>query len=346
MDTGYVYALSFSLKGKLLSRRELEELASSKSLDEFVAALRATHYFESMANLPPRPNARSVERALWNHLYRYHYRLLRFTSWSPVLWALYERHLFRSMKALVRGMVSGLSQEELMREVDLTPAELVGERDVFARAMASKDLTELVSSLRGTRFEGPVERALAVYERTGDPAAIDLELDKEAMRSVARALERANRSERKWLTWAMEWQLNSTVLEVLLRGKRWGFEPGELRRAVEGIPSTVPGPVIGVIVESREVEEVAKAVQLIEGKSIPRLSSHEGLVEMASELREKGWRSTVTRFSKLYLTSSSHMVLATASLFLLEEEVRKLAGICAGIELGLPKNKVLEALAI
>jgi hypothetical protein len=32
------------------------------------------------------------------------------------------------------------------------------------------------------------------------------------------------------------------------------------------------------------------------------------------------------------------------SLILLEEEVRKLAGVCAGIELGLSKNKVLEAL--
>jgi len=37
-------------------------------------------------------------------------------------------------------------------------------------------------------------------------------------------------------------------------------------------------------------------------------------------------------------------VLAVASLFLLEEEVRKLVGISAGIELGLPKSKVLEAL--
>ena len=74
------------------------------------------------------------------------------------------------------------------------------------------------------------------------------------------------------------------------------------------------------------------------------LSSHEGLVEMASELRERGWRSAVTRFRKLFLTSGSHLILAVGSLILLEEEVRKLAGICAGIELGLPKNKVLEAL--
>ena len=344
MDSGYVYALSFSTKGKLLSRRELEELASSRGLEDFVAALRATHYFEALTNLPPRPNARSVERALWGHLYRYHRRLLRTTSWSPVLWALYERHLFRSMKALVRGMASRLSQEELMREVDLTAAELVGERDVFARAMASKDFTELLASLGGTRFEGPVGRTLSVYERTGDPAAIDLEMDKESMRSVAKAIERLGRWERRWLMWAMEWYLNSTVLEALLRGKQWGFEPGELRRAVEGIPCTVPEPVLGVMVEAREVEEVARALQLIEGRSVPRLSSHEGLPEMASELREKGWRGAVTRFRKLFLTSSSHMVLAVASLFLLEEEVRKLVGISAGIELGLPKSKVLEAL--
>jgi len=231
-----------------------------------------------------------------------------------------------------------------MREVDLTAAELVGERDVFARAMASKDLTELVTSLGGTRFEGPVRRALTLYEKTGDQAAIDLEMDKEAMRSVGRAIERVGRRERQWLMWAMEWHLNSTVLEALLRGKQWGFEPGELRRAVEGIPCTVPEPVLGVIVESREVEEVARAMQLLEGRSIPRLSSHGGLVEMASELRERGWRSAVSRFRKLFLTSGSHQILAVGSLILLEEEVRNLAGICAGIELGLPKNKVLEAL--
>jgi vacuolar-type H+-ATPase subunit C/Vma6 len=189
-----------------------------------------------------------------------------------------------------------------------------------------------------------VGRALSLYEKTGDPAAIDLEMDKEAMRSVARAIDRVGRRERQWLMWAMEWHLNSTVLEALLRGKQWGFEPGELRRAVEGIPCTVPGPVLGVIVESREIEEVARAMQLLEGRSIPRLSSHVGLVEMASELRERGWRSAVTRFRKLFLTSGSHPILAVGSLILLEEEVRNLAGICAGIELGLPKNKVLEAL--
>jgi V/A-type H+-transporting ATPase subunit C len=344
MDSGYVYALSFSVKGRLLSRRELEDLASSKSVEDFVAALRATHYFESLTNLPPKPNARIVERSLWAHLYRYHHRLLRFTGWNPVLGALYERHLFRSMKALVRGMASKLSQEELMREVDLTAAELVGERDVFARAMASKDFTELVASLRGTRFEGPVGRALSLYEKTGDPAAIDLEMDKEAMRSVARAIDRVGRRERQWLMWAMEWHLNSTVLEALLRGKQWGFELGELRRAVKGIPCTVPEPVLGVIMESREIEEVARAMQLLEGRSIPRLSSHGGLVEMASELREKGWRSAVTRFRKLFLTPGSHLILGVGSLILLEEEVRKLAGICAGIELGLPKSRVLEAL--
>jgi V/A-type H+-transporting ATPase subunit C len=344
MDSGYVYTLSFSVKGRLLPRRELEDLASSKSLEDFVSALRATQYFESLANLPPKSNARSVERALWGHLYRYHHRLLKFAGWNPVLWALYERHLFRSMKTLVRGMTSGLSQEELMREVDLTAAELAGERDVFARAMASKDFTELVTSLGGTRFKGPVGRALSLYEKTGDPAAIDLEMDKEAMRSVAKALDRVGRSDRRWLIWAMEWHLNSTVLEALLRGKQWGFEPRELRRSIEGVPCTAPEQVLGVIVESREVEEVARAMQLIEGRTVPRLSSHGGLVEMASELRERGWRSAVTRFRKLFLTSGSHLILAVGSLVLLEEEVRKLAGICAGIELGLPKNKVLEAL--
>ncbi len=344
MDSGYVYALSFSVKGRILSRKELEELASSKSLDDLVAALRATHYFDSLTNLPPKPNARAVERALWAHLYRYHLRLLRYTGWNPVLWALYERHLFRSMKALVRGFATGLSQEDLMREVDLTAAELAGERDVFARAMASKDFTELLSSLRGTRFDGPVERALTVYERTGDPAAIDLEMDKEVMGSVVRAIEGLGRWNRRWLMWAMEWNINSTVLEAMLRGKHWGFEPGELRRAVEGIPYTIPEQVIRVIAESREVEEVARALQLIEGRSVPRLSSHGGLVEMASELREKGWRSAVRRSSRLFLTSNSHLILAVASLVLLEEEVRKLAGISAGIELNLPKDKVLEAL--
>ncbi|MEM2041984.1 MAG: V-type ATPase subunit [Nitrososphaerota archaeon] len=346
MDSGYVYALAFSVKGRLLGRRDLEELASSKSVEDFVAALRATHYFEALTSLPQRPNARVVERALWSHLYRYHVRLLRLTGWSPVLWALYERHLFRAMKALVRGMASRLPQEDLMREVDTTAAELVEERDVFARALASRDFQELLGSVRGTRFEGAVSRALALYERTGDPAAIDLEFDREAAAGFTRAIGRLRGWDRRWLAWAFEWHLNSLAVETVLRGKEWGFEQAELRRAIEGIRFTVPRQVLEVLLESKDVDEVSRALQLIEGRSVPRISARSSYGEMAGELRERGWRSAVERFRKLYLTSVSHLVLAVGSLMLIEEEVRKLAGICAGIELGMPKNKLLETIAI
>lgn len=342
MDSRYVYALAFAMRGKLLDRRALEDLADSKSLDDLVLALRATHYSEAVTELAPPLSARRIELALRRYLYRYHYSLIQYTSWNPAIVALFERYVVRDLKAAVRGIVSGKGTDELMKEVDLTPAELLGRRDFLARVIASKSATELPSALKGTKYERPVRSALEFFERTGDLAAIDVELDKMIAGSLSESLQRLKQNDRKWMSWMVNRYMNSIVVEAVLRAKAWRFEPGEVRRVIEGIRTNVPRPLMGVLLESGETESISRALQLIEDEYIPPLSERVNLTSMASSLRENAWRDLVSRAKQAFLLTDSHLALSVASIFLIEDEVMRLTSIATGIEMGVPRDEILE----
>ncbi|MCX8202802.1 MAG: V-type ATPase subunit [Nitrososphaeria archaeon] len=235
MDSRFVYVLAFATRGKLLERRALEDLADSRTLEDLVTALRATHYSEAVSELPLPVTARRVELALRRYLYRYHHSLVKYTSWNPALVALFERYVVRELKAAVRGIASGKTVDEVTREVDLTPAELLGVRDVIARAVASRSATELRQALRGTKYEAPVGSALDYFERTGDPAAIDVEFDKSIAGSLSSSIRALRWPDRRWVRWMLERYINSFVVEAVLRAKAWRLEPGEVRRAIEGL---------------------------------------------------------------------------------------------------------------
>lgn len=342
MDSRFVYVLAFATRGKLLERRALEDLADSRTLEDLVTALRATHYSEAVSELPLPVTARRVELALRRYLYRYHHSLVKYTSWNPALVALFERYVVRELKAAVRGIASGKTVDEVTREVDLTPAELLGVRDVIARAVASRSATELRQALRGTKYEAPVGSALDYFERTGDPAAIDVEFDKSIVGSLSSSIRALRWPDRRWVRWMLERYINSFVVEAVLRAKAWRLEPGEVRRAIEGLEHGIPRPVMEVLLESLEAEAISRALQLVEGRSLPRLTERLSLTAMASQLRERAWRDLVSRAKRTFLVTDSHLALAVASVFLLEDEVARVTSIATGIEMGLRKEEILE----
>ncbi|MCS6788495.1 MAG: V-type ATPase subunit [Aigarchaeota archaeon] len=342
MDSRYVSVLAFAMRGKLLDKRALEDLTDSKSLDDLVLALRATHYSETMSELSPPLSARRIEQALRRYLYRYHYSLIKYTSWNSAMVSLFERYLVRELKSAVRGVVSGMVTDELLREIDFTPAELTGRRDLLARTAACRSATELPSALRGTDYERPVRTALEYFERTGDLAAIDMELDKVIAGSLTESIRRLRQYDRRWMKWMTDRYLNSIVVEAVLRAKAWRLEPREIRRAIEGIRTDVPRAMMDVLLESADAESISRALKVLEGKGIPPISERANLNAMASQLRERAWRDLVSRAQRAFLLTDSHIVLSVASIFLLEDEVSRLTSVATGIEMRLPREEILE----
>ncbi|MFQ6025780.1 MAG: V0D/AC39 family V-type ATPase subunit, partial [Nitrosopumilaceae archaeon] len=143
---------SFSGRGKLLSKNELQTLAESRDLDELVTRIKNTTYGDSISKLTAPFTAEKIEALLRSHLADVHYSLTKSVGGSPLLNAYYLKFLIWNLKLIFKGKVLGRPYEEIESRVNLHAEELIGRRDIIVKALVAKDIEEAVSSLASSEF--------------------------------------------------------------------------------------------------------------------------------------------------------------------------------------------------
>ncbi len=341
-DLGYVIGKSYGLKGKLLPYTMLEELASSKNLEEFVEKLRPTDYGPYVSNLPRPLKPTSIELALRRHLVEIHFDMAMKSKNADVIRAYFMKYLTSNLKTIIKGKALGKSHEELLELVDLRAEELVRRRDIVVRAMAAKDLTEAASFLYGTKFGEVVDFAINVYEKEKDLTVFDIAIDRAYFSAVLEAFNKLRFAEYKKVRRIVAVDIDCYTVLAIMRSKLWGLTIAESRRFLLDKAIDISREVIDMMLEAGSIPDV---LSILEEKTPYKSmlseppTSDTAIIKTLEEVFE---RLSLKRALEAFLKDIFSVSVPLALLKLKELEVRDISAIAAGIDGGLSASRILQ----
>ncbi len=104
---------SFSQRGRLLTKTELQTLAESRDLEELLTRIKNTKYADAVSKLQKPFTAGNIESALRSELADIHYSIAKSAGQSDVLDAYYLKFVISNLKLILKGKALGKSQEEI-----------------------------------------------------------------------------------------------------------------------------------------------------------------------------------------------------------------------------------------
>ena len=138
--------LSHGIRGRMLSKSELQTLAESRDMDELVTRIKNTVYLDAFAKLVKPYTAEKIEGALREYLVNSHAKMVSITGGSGILNAYFVKYIIWNLKIVLKGKALGKSYEELLSKVNLRAEELVGRRDILVKALVAKNLDEAIAA--------------------------------------------------------------------------------------------------------------------------------------------------------------------------------------------------------
>lgn len=334
---------AFAIRGSILTFEQLDELADSDSLETLVSKLKGTPYGDSLSDLQKPYDAVKIELALRRRLVKVARSMITATSNSKVLQAYYSRFLAENLKTILKGMALDRSYEDIVRFVDLYAEELVGNRDVIVRVLASRRLDEAVSTLRSTQYGEAAEAAVKAFTETGNFQVIDLYIDRAYYRTLLNGFL-AERSDRRDMRELVALDVDAFNITSVLRAREWGLSPGDAEQLIVEPEFRVPREALVALARSESA-----------GESISQLdrTPYAGLVTQ-QDSSNPGWISLLeASFEKMKVRAARRTftwdIFSTSEalgiLKLIEYEIRALAAIGFGIEQKIPRNEVMQKLA-
>src|ERR671917_1544854 len=213
--------LSHGLRGRMLTKGELQTLAESRDIDELVTRTKNTVYLDALAKLTKPYTAEKVEGALREYLVNMHAKMVTIAGDSTILDAYFVKYITMNLKLVLKGKALGKTYEELLPKINLTAEELVGRRDLVVKALVAKDLDEAVSALTGSEFSEDAAKASAAYKERGDLRLFDTYLDHVFYKSLDRAM--VVESQSPDTKRVVSTDIDSYNVLAVLRGKYWNL---------------------------------------------------------------------------------------------------------------------------
>src|ERR671926_1031572 len=180
--------LSHGLRGRMLTKSELQILAEARDMEELVTRMKNTIYLDAFAKLTKPYTAEKIEGALKEYLVNAHAKMVNITGGAGILNAYFIKYITWDLKIVLKGKALGRTYEELLPKVNLRAEELVGRRDLVVKALVAKDLDEAVASLAGSEFGEDAAKAATAYKEKGDVRLFDTYLDHAFYHALDRAM--------------------------------------------------------------------------------------------------------------------------------------------------------------
>lgn len=346
----YIGAKSFALKGTLLSKRTLETLAESTSLEELVNRLRQTQYSAPLSKLQPPFTARRLELAFRERFADVHFALTKAASRYELIKLYYLKNVAWNLKSALKSKALGKSYEESIEYLDLHSEELIGRRELIAKVLSAKDIQEAATLLSGTEFSEDIEKAVRAFSSTGETRLFDIYIDHTILSAVAKEYSSnakfysASRpADVAGIEDMVSIDIDSYNVLSVLRAKLWGLSADEIRSLAITPTYKVP---LAVLLRMIGLETMSEAVKLFEDAYTIAQQTGMSDEELINAAEEKFASESRKTSSKAFLWQGLGPSNALAVVKLLEFEVRNLAAIAVGVEALLPAKEVLSKLQL
>ncbi|AJZ76510.1 V0D/AC39 family V-type ATPase subunit [Candidatus Nitrosotenuis cloacae] len=329
---------SYSIKGKLMTKKDLQTLSESRDLDELVTRIKNTTYNDAISKIQKPYTTQKIEIALRDRQADLHHTMMQASGGSNVMFAYYLKFILKNLKIILKGKILGRPQSEIESMISLHPEELIKERDIVLKALVAKDFEEAASVLKGIGIGEEIEQMYSLYNERKQIQVLDMYFDKFFYENLGRAMKSSG-----------DFSLHSVCgIEIdyynimsILRGKFWNLDENQLQHLIVSNASS----------ESREMFTKMISADSLKSALNELLNTHyKGMVPQDENGAISKFESSFER--KIYNTMNSQFVrifgfsTIVAIVRLLDFEVRNLSAITYAVEQKIPSDTVMSKIII
>ncbi len=245
--------LSLGMKGRMLTKNELQTLAEARDIEELVTRMKNTVYLDVLSKLTKPYTAEKIEGALRENLVNNHVKMVSIAGGSGVLNAYFVKYITWNLKQILKGKALGKSYEDLVPKINLRAEELIGRRDTVVKALVAKNLEEAVAALAGSEFGEDAAKAAAAYKEKGDLRIFDIYIDHVFYRDLGRALAIESQSPEVKNIVAVD--IDSYNILAVLRGKYWNLSQNDIDDLIVATTSKVPRETLQKMINTEKVSD-------------------------------------------------------------------------------------------
>jgi V/A-type H+-transporting ATPase subunit C len=332
--------LSHGMKGRMLTKNELQTLAEARDTEELVTRMKNTVYLDALSKLTKPYTAEKIEGALREYLVNNHVKMVSIAGGSGVLNAYFVKYITWNLKLILKGKALGKSYEELLPKINLRAEELVGRRDTVVKALVAKNLDEAVAALAGSEFGEDAAKAAAAYKDKGDLRLFDTYIDHVFYRDLGRALTIESQSPEVKNIVSVD--IDSYNILAVLRGKYWNLSQNDIDDLIVATTSKVPKDTLQKMINIEKVSEaMAELGSTVYKDIVPQSATDDinAIMQLEAGFESLQLKRVISSFRTMFSVG-----IMVAALKLMMIEVRNLAAIASGVEQKVPIETIMANL--
>tara|TARA_B100001179_G_C18555958_1_gene388264 strand:- start:166 stop:1230 length:1065 start_codon:yes stop_codon:yes gene_type:complete len=343
-DLTYSVVKAYAKKGSLLSRPELENLAESKNLDELVNRLRATSYNEEVGKIEQPYSPINLELAFRENLAKIHYTLIKIAPNSQLIRSYYLQYIGTNLKTILKGKALDKSYDELIKNINLFPEQLIGRRDIVIKALSSNNLDEAVNILLESEFKDEIEKAYKTYQNKNEFQIFDIYIDKAIFQGIINQLLKVNNNDRQKISEIVSTDIDSYNLLAILRSKLWNIDKSVIKELLIYPTFKISSNILKKIIQTDSITEAIKYLNVAEYKNFIQTTNSDE--EIISKL-ERGFKIlTYKKSKKSFLWNAFDSTQILGLIKLKEIECENLSSIAFGVKAGMEFQNIIKKLTL
>ena len=332
--------LSHGMKGRMLTKNELQTLSEARDIEELVTRMKNTVYLDVLSKLTKPYTAEKIEGAIRENLVNNHVKMVSIAGGSGVLNAYFVKYITWNLKLILKGKALGKSYEELVPKINLRAEELVGRRDTVVKALVAKNLEEAVAALAGSEFGEDAAKAAAAYKDKGDLRLFDIFIDHVFYRDLGRALTIESQSPEVKNIVSVD--IDSYNILAVLRGKYWNLSQSDIDDLIVATTSKVPRDTLQKMINIEKVSEaITELGNTVYKDIIPQSATDDinAIMQLEASFESLELKKVLSSFRTMFSVG-----IMVGALKLMMVEVRNLAAIASGVEQKVPTESIMNNL--
>ena len=336
----FVTVKSYSKRGQLLKRPDLQTLAESRDLDELVTRIKNTKYIEAVNSVSKPYTAEKLEMALKTYLAEQQYKIAKASGNEKILDAFFQKFIISNLKLILKGKILGKSQDEISAYFNMHAEELTKQRDTVVKALVAKDLEEAVSSLGSSPFNAEIQKAVELYNETKNIQAFDIYFDKMFYQNVSKSLRSENDQD---ISHVFGMEIDFYNVMSVVRGKFWGLDDERIQELSCSATLNIPNQVMDRMRAAESVKDAVDELSSTRYKDlIPETEDEvEAIAEFEHAFEMAYYKAINGSLSKMF---SFATVIGISKL--IGYEVRNIGAIAFAVEQKIPVETTMSKLII
>lgn len=336
----YASVKSYSRRGRLLRKSDLQTLAESRDLDELVTRIKNTVHAGAVSDIQKPYTSQGIEHALRTSLAEAHHSIAKTAGDNNIFRAYYMKFIVSNLKLILKGKVLGKPQEEIESHVNLRAEELVKQRDITVKALAAKDLEEAVASLNSAGFGDEIAKAADLYHDKKNIQIFDTYFDKILYQQLGAARKNSRDPDVSRL---IGMEIDFYNMQSAIRGKFWGLDEEQIRDLIVAETPLASGELLGRMMSAASVRDAFNELSGSRYKNlIPQIEDDlDAVAEFERAFEMLIYNSAKNAFAKMFSLGTTIGIIK-----LTEFEVRNLSAIAYAVEQKIPTETIMAKLIL